>query len=107
MRPSRRAALGGGLAAALWSSARGADAQKALVSDDGFRLLAAAPSRLPLAPPPAEPLAALSYAGQTPGPLLRLRKGEELRLRLMNALAEPTTLAFPGCLLYTSDAADE
>ena len=47
-------------------------------------------------PPPAEPAAALAYAGTIPGPLLRIKKGEELKLRFMNRLAEPTQLCFPG-----------
>ena len=56
----------------------------------------AAPARLQLAPPPAEPAAAYAYVGAIPGPLIRLRQGEELRLRFANKLAEPTTLSFPG-----------
>jgi FtsP/CotA-like multicopper oxidase with cupredoxin domain len=31
-----------------------------------------------------------------PGPLIRLRQGEELRLKFDNTSAEPTTLSFPG-----------
>ncbi len=93
--PTRRALLGGGLAAAAWGLAS-ACAQSPSPAADGFRPFGAAPSRLALAPPPAEAAATLSYAGQTPGPLLRLKKGEELKLRLRNRLVEPTALAFPG-----------
>lgn len=36
------------------------------------------------------------FGGQVPGPLLRLRLGEELRLRLVNHLQQPTSLHFQG-----------
>jgi FtsP/CotA-like multicopper oxidase with cupredoxin domain len=49
-----------------------------------------------LAPPPAGPSAASAYGGAIPGPLIKLRQGEELRLKFANRLAEPTTLSFPG-----------
>ncbi|MBV9288144.1 MAG: multicopper oxidase family protein [Hyphomicrobiales bacterium] len=95
MTPTRRAFLGAGLTAAAWTLAR-ARAEAAAPEKDGFRLFEAAPSRLELAPPPADPAMTLSYAGETPGPLLRLKRGEEVRLRLVNRLSEPTTLSFPG-----------
>ena len=37
-----------------------------------------------------------AYAGAIPGPLIKLRQGEEVKLKLVNRLAEPTTLSFPG-----------
>jgi FtsP/CotA-like multicopper oxidase with cupredoxin domain len=101
MTPTRRAVLGGGLAAAAWRLA-GAHGQSLATGPDGFRPFEAAPSRLPLAPPPAEPAETLSYAGQSPGPVLRLKKGEELKLRIANRLSEPTALSFPG--LRTANA---
>jgi FtsP/CotA-like multicopper oxidase with cupredoxin domain len=91
---TRRALLGGGFAAAAWGLAR-ARAQSA-PAPERFRPFEASPSRMALAPPPAEAAATLSYAGQTPGPLLRLKQGEELTLRFKNGLAEPTALSFPG-----------
>jgi FtsP/CotA-like multicopper oxidase with cupredoxin domain len=98
--PTRRAVLGCGLAAASWAlSARAETPQPAA---DGFLPFEAGPSRLALRPRPAEPASTLSYAGATPGRLLRLRKGEELKLRLVNRLAEPTALSFPG--LRTANA---
>ena len=36
------------------------------------------------------------YDGQVPGPLLRVKKGEELNVRLVNKLAQPTTLTWHG-----------
>ncbi len=94
MIPTRRTLLAGGLAAAAWGlSAR---AETPALAADGFLLFEAGPSRLRLGPPPANSAAAFSYAGATPGPLLRLKNGEELKLRLVNKLAEPTALSFSG-----------
>ncbi len=100
---TRRAILRGGLVATLWG--RGRSRAEALVAaSDGFLTLEAAPSRLALAPPPAESARTLSYAGMTPGPILRLKKGEELRLRLVNTLAEPTALSFSGLRTVNASA---
>jgi FtsP/CotA-like multicopper oxidase with cupredoxin domain len=55
-------------------------------------------------PAPAEQATAYAYAGAIPGPFLRLRQGEELKLRLSNRLAEPTTLSFPGLRAANSAA---
>ena len=74
MRMNRRAFLGGGIGASLWSWPRGAGAQ----------LAAAAPTPV------------LAYSGMVPGPLLRIRRGETLKVRLVNKLERPTTLSFPG-----------
>ncbi len=101
MNLTRRVLLYDGLAAAAWGLAP-SRAATAVPGGDGFFLFEAAPSRLALAPPPAAPAETFSYAGATPGPLLRLKKGEELKLRLLNRLAEPTALSFPG--LRTANA---
>lgn len=55
--------------------------------------LEAAPGRLPLA---GRLAGALGYNGGTPGPTLRLRAGEVLRLQLVNKLAEPSNLHLHG-----------
>ena len=96
MTPTRRAVLGGGLMAAAWRLCGSARADAPAPAADGFVSFEAAPARLQLAPPPAEPAATYAYAGSTPGPLLKLRQGEELKLKFLNKLAEPTTLSFPG-----------
>jgi FtsP/CotA-like multicopper oxidase with cupredoxin domain len=48
----------------------------------------------------AEPLrltaGSRGYNGTSPGPALRLRAGERLDIRLVNGLAEPTSLCLPG-----------
>ncbi len=98
---NRRAFLGGGVAASFWAFERPPVAQTPAPAD-GFRRLEAAPASAPIAAPPAAATRLLSYNGATPGPLLRLRKGEELKLRLANRLEEGTTLSFPG--LRTANA---
>ena len=92
---TRRVVLGGGLAATAWrlSSRARADAS---TPAEGLLNFEAAPARLQLAPPPAEAATACAYAGAIPGPPIRLKQGEELRLSFANKLAEPTTLSFPG-----------
>ncbi len=99
--PTRRAFLAGGLAASAWGLVP-ACAETPAPPPDGFAPFEAAPSRLALLPPPAEPAAALAYSGAIPGPLLRLKKSEALKLRFSNKLAEPTTLCFAG--LRTANA---
>jgi FtsP/CotA-like multicopper oxidase with cupredoxin domain len=93
--PTRRALLAGGLAATAWGLVP-ARAGSADPKPEGVTLIEAAPSPLALLPPPAEAAAGLAYSGAIPGPLLRLKKGEELRLKVSNRLAEPTTLCFAG-----------
>jgi len=95
MRVNRRAFLGGGVAASFWAWRSGARAQDAAPAD-GVRRLEAAPASAPIAAPPAPATRLLCYNRAAPGPLLRLRKGEELKLRLVNGLEEGTTLSFPG-----------
>jgi FtsP/CotA-like multicopper oxidase with cupredoxin domain len=41
----------------------------------------------------------LGYDGTVPGPMLRAKQGEELRLRLFNELAEPTSVHWHGVRL--------
>jgi FtsP/CotA-like multicopper oxidase with cupredoxin domain len=93
--PTRRAVLAGGLAAAAWAVAP-ARAEVLAAQPDGFLPFEAAPFSRAFLPPPAEPASALAYGGSVPGRLLRLKKGEELKLRFLNKLAEPTTLSFAG-----------
>jgi FtsP/CotA-like multicopper oxidase with cupredoxin domain len=88
--------LGGGLAAAVWHLIARARADASAPAAGGILNFEAAPARLRLGPTPAEPAAAYAYAGVIPGPLIRLKQGEELRVKFANKLAEPTTLSFPG-----------
>jgi FtsP/CotA-like multicopper oxidase with cupredoxin domain len=94
--PTRRTVLGGGLAAAVWRLGARAQADTPAPAAESLLHLEAAAARLQFGPSTAEPAAAYAYAGAIPGPLIRLRQGEELGLKFANNLAEPTTLSFPG-----------
>ena len=94
--PTRRVVRGSGLSAAIWHLGAHARADAPASAAPGILDFEAAPARLQVAPGPAEPAVAYAYAGAIPGPLIRLRRGEELRLKFANKLAEPTTLSFPG-----------
>ncbi len=102
--PTRRIVLGGGLAAALWRVGARARADAPAPAAEGLLNFEAAPASLRLASPPAEAAATCAYNGVIPGPLIRLKQGEELTLRLSNKLAEPTTLSFPGLRAANSAA---
>lgn len=62
---------------------------------------------LRLLPEPAAPTPVWAFNAAVPGPLLRVRKGGELRLRLVNALAQPLALHWQGVALPNAlDGAD-
>ncbi len=92
LRLDRRAVLLGGVAASIWAWRGGAS----VAAPAPARRLTAAPASLALAPRPAAPTRLLAYEGTVPGPLIRLRRGEELALSLANRLDAPTMLSFPG-----------
>jgi FtsP/CotA-like multicopper oxidase with cupredoxin domain len=93
---SRRQVLGVGIALSF-GVPRAQSQTPPEIAPDGFRILrvppeGAAVDRLPPAPPSPD---YWSY-GSYPGPTLRLRRGEELRVRLVNGMKEPTTLHWRG-----------
>jgi FtsP/CotA-like multicopper oxidase with cupredoxin domain len=99
MNVDRRRTLRAGVSATLWAMfGAGGSAQPASprLSADGFRLFEAGPAKAWIPGAPAPPGDALGYEGATPGPLLRLGKGEALKVRLTNKLSEPTTLCWSG-----------
>jgi FtsP/CotA-like multicopper oxidase with cupredoxin domain len=53
-----------------------------------------------------QPVRLLTYNGVFPGPLLRAREGERLRVRLINRLDEPTNLHFHGLHVSPAGNAD-
>ena len=87
---SRRQLLVAGIVTTLVPLARRAEAQ------EGLRTLTARAghARLRGADEPAS--AILGYDGGVPGPTLRLKRGEELKLRLVNRLTEPTMIHWHG-----------
>lgn len=91
---TRRAALAGLGAAALLPPDRGT-AQPAPPAE-ALRRLAAAPAKARLRPAPAPEIEVWAFDGTTPGPALRIRQGETLRLRLENGTARPLSLHWHG-----------
>jgi FtsP/CotA-like multicopper oxidase with cupredoxin domain len=69
------------------------------IGADGFRILSARPGSAPLRGEGAPPTPIWGYAGTVPGPTLRVRRGEELKVRLVNELPEPTTVHWHGLRL--------
>ncbi|MGH7356027.1 MAG: multicopper oxidase family protein [Candidatus Rokuibacteriota bacterium] len=45
---------------------------------------------------PGKTIKAMAYNGQVPGPTIRAREGERLRIALKNSLSEPTTIHWHG-----------
>ncbi|MDB5601278.1 MAG: hypothetical protein JWN71_3322 [Xanthobacteraceae bacterium] len=87
----RRLVAGTGLTLAALALPRPTHAQKGdrerpseEVAPDGFRVLRARPG---------------GYDGRLPGPLLRIRRGTELKIRLINELPEPTAIHWHGIRL--------
>ena len=96
-----RRVLLGGFCATLVPLRAGAEAappatDKTSAAPDGWITLEARPGTLRLAPEPAAATAVWTFGGSVPGPVLRIRKGEELKVRLVNALPQPTTLCWHG-----------
>jgi FtsP/CotA-like multicopper oxidase with cupredoxin domain len=97
-RLSRRRLLAGSgfvTAAALCPAAAGAQQPAA----DGFRPLRALPGVVPLRGPEREMTAIWGYSGVVPGPTLRIKRGEELKVRLFNALPAETAIHWHGVRL--------
>jgi FtsP/CotA-like multicopper oxidase with cupredoxin domain len=92
LRLDRRAVLLGGAAATIWAWPGGTG----FGAPAPARRLTAAPVWQALAPPPAAPTRLLAYEGTVPGPLIRLKFGDELAIRLANRLDASTALSFPG-----------
>jgi FtsP/CotA-like multicopper oxidase with cupredoxin domain len=64
--------------------------------DDGFIVLEAAPAEAPLLGKTGKPTPVWAFGGTVPGPILRVRQGAELKVRLVNRLAEPTMIHWHG-----------
>jgi FtsP/CotA-like multicopper oxidase with cupredoxin domain len=87
---SRRVFLGQALASVFPLAAR------AEPDPDGFRVLEARQGGLQLLPEPAAETDVWGFDGEVPGPLLRFKKGEEVKIRLVNKLDQPTSLNWHG-----------
>jgi FtsP/CotA-like multicopper oxidase with cupredoxin domain len=89
---SRRALIAAsGLATLFPASARTQPAPS-----DGFRVLRAKSGIAPLRGAERETTAIWGYSGVVPGPTLRIRRGEELKVRLHNELPADTSIHWHG-----------
>lgn len=97
---SRRTFLAGAgtvvTALALPSISRAAEST---LSPDGFRLLRARPGTAAVRGSDQPPTPIWGYDGQVPGPTLRIKRGNELKVRLVNELKQPTVIHWHGLRL--------
>jgi len=89
------AAAGAGLAASALPTPR----FLASAATDDFRVLRARAGQARLRGEDLSPTRVWGYDGGVPGPTLRVKQGEELRVRLVNELAEPTVVHWHGLRL--------
>ena len=66
---------------------------------DGYRVLRATTGAASLRGPDMKPTPIWGYDGMVPGPTLRARQGDELKVRLVNDLQQPTTVHWHGLRL--------
>ena len=71
----------------------------AATTGDGFTVLTAKGGVAPLRGEAGDPTAIWGFNGQSPGPTLRVRQGETLKVRLVNELLEPTSIHWHGVRL--------
>lgn len=69
------------------------------VAPDGFRVLRARPGTAALRGEAETATPIWGYDGMAPGPLLRVKRGEDVKVRLVNELPEPTTIHWHGLRL--------
>lgn len=94
---SRRHVLRGlGMGLAVWMLPTQAPADP---EAGGAGTLRARPGKIRLRGPDRPETPVWSYDGGVPGPTLRLKRGEELKIRLLNELPEPTAIHWHGLRL--------
>ena len=93
-----RRTLIGGVAAILVPLTSRAETppQQGDVAPEGMRILEARKSHQRILPDPAGETEVWGYDGQVPGPVLRAKAGEEIAVRLVNKLDQPTSLHWHG-----------
>jgi FtsP/CotA-like multicopper oxidase with cupredoxin domain len=95
---TRRTLIGGVAASLLPLPARAEtpQGQAEPATPEGMRVLEARPARQRIVPAPASETDVWGYNGEVPGPVLRAKPGEELAVRLVNKLDQPTSLHWHG-----------
>ena len=66
------------------------------VSSDGFHILTAEKTTAPLLGKGSSPTPVWAYNGTTPGPVIRVKQGEKVKIRLINKLDQPTSIHWHG-----------
>jgi FtsP/CotA-like multicopper oxidase with cupredoxin domain len=94
--PTRRSVATGFAASLVALGGPAVRAMEPETTPDGFRILRAAPALLRIRPEPAPAVDAWAFNGALPGPTLRVRHGEEVRLRFRNDTPRPLTLHCHG-----------
>ncbi len=69
------------------------------VAPDGFRILRARPGTALLRGDAQPPTQVWGYDGEVPGPTLRVKRGDELKVRVINELPDPTIVHWHGVRL--------
>ena len=64
--------------------------------DMSFRILEPKPATAPLAGVDKPGVSIWGYQGTVPGPMIRVKRGERVRVRLKNGLEQPTTIHWHG-----------
>jgi FtsP/CotA-like multicopper oxidase with cupredoxin domain len=93
---TRRRLLAGVATTLVWLPARAQEQTRPTVAEDGFRLLRAGVANLPAKGQNRAPIAMCGYDGVSPGPVLRVKRGEQVRVRLINGLPWETSLHWHG-----------
>src|SRR5437763_16728324 len=94
---TRRTLIGGVAASLVPLTSRAERAPpQADAAPEGVRVLEARKSRQRILPTPAGETDVWGYDGQVPGPVLRAKPGEEIAVRLVNTLDQPTSLHWHG-----------
>jgi FtsP/CotA-like multicopper oxidase with cupredoxin domain len=88
----------GTLAARCFGLPAGLPAQGQALPDE-FRTLHAKPDSAVLPRGDGKPAKVSAYDGIVPGPLLRVRRGDEVKVRLVNGLTEPSAIHWHGVRL--------
>lgn len=96
----RRFVAGAGCCVAAYALPRKASAQASPeLAADGFRILRARPGKLRMRGADQPETAIWGYDGSVPGTTLRVQRGEEVKVRLVNELPEPTVIHWHGLRL--------
>ena len=90
---------GAALAAVTLGGARGQPLPDRKTIAEGFRVIRASTGMAPLRGPGHGPTPIWGYNGTIPGPTIRAGRGEEIRVRLVNDLDEPTAVHWHGVRL--------